>query len=93
MLGVFHRIILPLETPDGQELTEIDGRWYYSDVKDTGTFLKEHDAKPKREAPKRGVEVTRDKSELLAKLEECFIMGEISEEAYERLVEKYSGEE
>ena len=34
-----------------------------------------------------------DRTELLAKLEERFIMGEISEEAYEQLVEKYSGEE
>jgi hypothetical protein len=75
--------------PDGQETTEIDGRWYYSDVKDTGTFLKEHGEKPKKEAPKEA-EVAPDKAELLAKLEERFSMGEISEKAYHELKKKYS---
>jgi hypothetical protein len=76
--------------PDGQETTEIDGRWYYSDAKDTGTFLKEHGAKPKKEEPKKtGAAPAADKSALLAKLEERFIMGEISEAAYEELKQKY----
>jgi hypothetical protein len=78
-------------SPEGQELTEIDGRWYYSDVEDTGTFLKEHGAK--REEPKKAEVAPADKTALLAKLEERFILGEISEEAYMRLVEKYSEEE
>jgi hypothetical protein len=79
--------------PDGSEITEVEGRWYYSDEKDIGTFLKEHGAKPKREEPKKaGVEVTTDKEVLMAKLEERFIMGEISEETYNKLMEKYSEE-
>ena len=65
----------------------------YSDVKDTGTFLKEHGAKPKEKEPKREVGAPADKAALLAKLEQRFIMGEISESAYERLVEKYSEED
>jgi hypothetical protein len=79
-------------SPEGQETTKIDGRWYYSDAKDTGSFLKEHGAKPKAAPKKKSVEVTTDKEALLAKLEERFILGEISEEAYNRLLEKY-GEE
>ena len=74
--------------PDGRETTEIDGRWYYSDPDDTGTFLKEHGAKPK-EGPKRNADATTDKGALLAKLEERFILGEISEETYKALREKY----
>jgi len=35
--------------------------------------------------------VTTDKSALLAKLEERFILGEISEEAYNTLRKKYEG--
>jgi hypothetical protein len=80
------------ETPEGQEITEIDGRWYYSDVKDTGTFLKEHGAKPKEEPKKPAVPVT-DKEALLKKLEERFILGEISEDAYNELKRKYGNED
>ncbi len=76
-------------TPDGRETTNIDGRWYYSDQNDTGSFLKEHGARPK----KKGVEATTDKTALLAKLEERFILGEISEKTYNKLVDKYSDEE
>jgi hypothetical protein len=72
----------------GQEVTNIDGRWYYSDAKDTGSFLKEHGAKPK-EVPRRAAAPAADKEKLLAKLEERFIMGEISEEAYKELKDKY----
>jgi hypothetical protein len=70
----------------GQEVTNIEGRWYYSDAKDTGTFLKEHGAKPKA-APRKAA--ASDKDALMAKLEERFILGEISEEAYMELKEKY----
>jgi hypothetical protein len=78
--------------PDGLEATEIDGRWYYSDPDDTGTFLKEHGAKPKEEPkPKPKEEPSADNAKLMAKLEERFIMGEISEETYERLRKKYEG--
>jgi hypothetical protein len=81
-------------SPEGTELTEIGGRWYYSDVEDTGTFLKEHGAKPVvTEAPRTEVAPTTGKAALLAKLEERFIMGEISEENYQELVEKYSKED
>jgi hypothetical protein len=73
---------------EGQETTQIDDRWYYSDVKDTGTFLKEHGAKPKKEERKE-VAPPADKEKLLAKLEERFILGEISEEAYNGLKKKY----
>ena len=79
--------------PDGMEITEIDGRWYYSDDKDSSTFLKEHGVKPKVEEPKKKevVEPAPDKKKLLAKLEERFIMGEISEEVYNELKKKYGG--
>ena len=79
-------------TPDERETTEIDGRWYYSDAKDTGSFLTEHGAKKKRAEPKKSAEVTTDKAALLAKLEERFILGEISEETYKKLVDKYNEE-
>jgi hypothetical protein len=79
-------------SPEGQETTKIYGRWYYSDAKDTGSFLKEHGAKPKAAAAKKSVDVTTDKEQLLAKLEERFILGEISEEAYNSLLEKYGKE-
>jgi len=72
----------------GKEVSNIEGKWYYSDRDDTGIFLKEHGAKPKaaatRAAPAAGKEA------LLAKLEERFILGEISEEAYKELKNKYS---
>ena len=68
----------------GKETTSIDGRWYYSDHEDTGTFLKEHGAKPKGSATRS------DKQDLLSKLEERFILGEISEESYRELKEKFS---
>jgi type II secretory pathway pseudopilin PulG len=76
-------------SPDGIEITAIEGRWYYSDDKDSSTFLKEHGAKPK--APAKKAKVTTDKEDLLAKLEERFILGEISEKAYEELKRKYGG--
>ena len=71
-----------------REVTLIDGHWYYSDMDDPATFLKEHGAKPKAERPRA---VTTDKEKLLAKLEERFILGEISEETYKELKEKYGG--
>ena len=74
----------------GKEVTLVKGRWYYSDHEDTGTFLKEHGAKPK-EAPKRAAGPATDKEVLLAKLEERFILGEISEETYKELQRKYEG--
>jgi uncharacterized membrane protein len=73
----------------GVEVTNIDGRWYYSDAKDTGSFLKEHGAKPKAE-PKKAAAPSSDKGKLLAKLEERFILGEITEETYKELKDKYS---
>ena len=78
---------------DGRETTEIDGRWYFSDPNDMGSFLKEHGAKPKEKPKMKDAEVTTDKEKLLAKLEERFILGEISEDAYNRLREKYGGDE
>jgi hypothetical protein len=75
----------------GKEVTSIDDRWYYSDHEDTGSFLKEHGAKPKEKEPvKKDVEPTADNAALLAKLEERFILGEISEDAYNELKRKYS---
>jgi uncharacterized membrane protein len=76
--------------PDGRETTQIDGRWYHSDVDDTDTFLKEYGAKPKPD--KQGPSVMTDKEGLLAKLEERFILGEISEDTYTTLKKKYGGE-
>jgi hypothetical protein len=75
--------------PDGREVTQIEGRWYYSDPDDSSTFLKEHDAKPK-EAPKTPGPAA-DRDELLAKLEERFILGEITTEDYRELKKKYEG--
>ena len=75
----------------GVEVTNIDGRWYYSDAKDTGTFLKEHGAKHKAEA-RSDVKVATDKKALLDKLEERFILGEVSEETYKKLIDKYEKE-
>ncbi len=72
---------------DGQEITGIDGRWYFSDADDSSTFLKEHGAKVKEVA--KPIEPTMDNEALLKKLEERFIMGEISEESYQKLVKKY----
>jgi hypothetical protein len=77
-------------TPDGRETTEIDGRWYFSDSNDTGSFLKEHGAKPKE---KKKAAVKMDKTELMAKLEERFILGEISEDTYNKLREKYEADD
>jgi len=87
--------------PDGREVTAIGGRWYYSDPGDSSTFLKEHGAKPKEEPKKvarpaaaaTAAAPTVDKATLLAKLEERFIMGEISEQAYEKLRKKYKSED
>jgi uncharacterized membrane protein len=86
---------------DGREVTAIGGRWYYSDPKDTSTFLKEHGARPKAEAKKAAPAAvvaastapSLDRVTLLAKLEERFIMGEISEKAYEALRKKYEVED
>jgi uncharacterized membrane protein len=72
----------------GKEVSQIDGRWYYSDREDTGTFLKEHGKKKEERPPKMP---TTDREKLLAKLEERFILGEISEETYKELKKKYSG--
>jgi hypothetical protein len=80
--------------PDGKEVTAISGRWYYSDPGDSSSFLKEHGAKPKAE-PRRATPAAAaaapamDKSVLLAKLEERFILGEISEESYKELKKKF----
>jgi hypothetical protein len=71
----------------GRQVTRIEGRWYYSDHEDTGTFLKEHGRKEEERAPKAP---STDKEKLLAKLEERFILGEISEETYKDLKGKYS---
>ena len=73
----------------GMEVTKIDGLWYYSDHEDTGTFLKEHGAKPKASTKKA---TTTHRTDLLAKLEERFILGEISEETYMELKEKFNKE-
>ncbi len=72
---------------DGREVTEIDGRWYYSDMEDTGSFLKEHGGRPD-ENERKGSTRT-DRETLLATLEERFIMGEITEDTYKELKEKY----
>ena len=52
-----------------------------------GTFLTEHGAKPKASTKKA---TTTNKTDLLAKLEERFILGEISEETYVELKEKFN---
>ncbi len=77
-----------------REVTMIDGKWYYSDYRDSSTFLKEHGARPK-EAPRKADEAlaTVDQAKLMAKLEERFIMGEISEDTYKQLMKKYGDKE
>jgi hypothetical protein len=78
------------DTPDGREVTLIEGRWYFSDVKDASSFLTEHGAKPKAEAKKPAAAApTMDRATILAKLEERLAMGEISEETYNQLRRKY----
>jgi len=72
----------------GKEVTQVGGRWYYSDHEDTGSFLKEHGKKKEERKPKVP---STDKEKLLAKLEERFILGEISEDTYRELKEKYEG--
>jgi hypothetical protein len=68
----------------GAEVTLVEGHWYYSDTGDPATFLKEHGAKPKEKAK------PSDNTDLLAKLEERFILGEISEDSYKELKQKYA---
>jgi len=75
--------------PDGREVALIEGRWYFSDVKDASSFLTEHGARPKAEAKKTAAVPTMDKATILAKLEERLAMGEISEETYDKLRKKY----
>ncbi len=71
-----------------REVTAIDGRWYYSDPDDLTSFLKEHVVRTE-EAPGRVEPEPADKATLLVKLEERFILGEISEETYNTLRKKY----
>jgi F0F1-type ATP synthase membrane subunit b/b' len=73
---------------DGREVTSIGGRWYYSDPDDVDNFLKEYVARTE-EVPKEAPSGPTDKQVLLARLEERFIMGEISEETYTNLRKKY----
>jgi hypothetical protein len=65
-------------------------------VKDASSFLTEHGAKPKAAAPKPAARPaaarTVDKAALLEKLEERFILGEISEESYKELKRKFESE-
>ena len=80
--------------PDGREVTLIEGHWYFSDVKDASTFLTEHGARPRAEpakAPAKAAVAMTDKMMLLAKLDERYILGEISEEKYEELKRKLTG--
>ena len=77
------------ETPDGREVTLIEGRWYFSDVKDASSFLTEHGARPRAEPKKVATALTMDRATIMAKLEERLVMGEISEETYEKLRAKY----
>ncbi|MCK5253992.1 MAG: hypothetical protein KAQ96_13625, partial [Thermoplasmata archaeon] len=77
-------------SPEGGELTKIGGRWYHSDAEDSGTFLKEHGAQKRAAQKGEEAEVT-DRDQLLATLEERFIMGEVSEESYLELKRKYGG--
>jgi uncharacterized membrane protein len=76
-----------MTAPEGGELTRVGGRWYHSDVEDSGTFLREHGA---RKAEENDIEIT-DRDQLLATLEERFIMGQISEGSYRELKRKYGG--
>jgi hypothetical protein len=74
--------------PDGREVTAVGGRWYYSDVGDSSTFLKEHGEKPTAEV-KKPVVPTMDKATIMAKLGDRLAKGEISQETYNKLKEKY----
>ncbi len=79
--------------PDGREVTRVEGRWYYSDVKDASSFLKEHGAKPRAAPTARAAAApTADKATLLARLEERFVLGEISEASYRDLKRKLEAE-
>jgi uncharacterized membrane protein len=76
---------------DGREVTLIEGRWYFSDVKDASSFLKEHGTRPKAGTKKAAAVPSMDRTTILAKLEERLAMGEISEETYKQLRRKYEG--
>ena len=56
-----------------------------------GSFLKEHGARPKGEGRAAKAAPSTDRDALLAKLEERFILGEITEDTYKELKEKYGG--
>jgi len=73
---------------DGRQVVNIEGRWYYLDREDTSTFLREHGREERKQAVSEPVS---DKERLLAKLEERFILGEISEATYQELKRKYGG--
>jgi hypothetical protein len=74
----------------GNEVVNVRGRWYFSDHERPGTFLKEHGGRQKAAAA-GDTEDPVDREQLLAILEERFIMGEVSEESYLELREKYGG--
>jgi len=77
------------EAPDGREATLVEGRWYFSDVRDASSFLTNHGAEPEPEAMWPAVAPVMDKATILAKLEERLAIGEISEETYKQLRRKY----
>lgn len=89
--------------PNGKPMIAIYGRNFYADPDDLSTFLQEVDeeeemAKSKKKAPKKDKASTGDQTsaekrrEMLDKLDQRLIDGDISEDTYERLRKKY-GEE
>ncbi|MCK4969021.1 MAG: hypothetical protein KAS77_00785 [Thermoplasmata archaeon] len=80
----------------------IDGRQYYADPDDLSTFLQdvegdeeEERTPPKKKAPKKAKSAKGDQTdaerqqEMLEKLDQRLIDGDISETTYERLRKKY----
>ncbi len=75
------------ESPDGTILVQVDGRWYAADHTRPVAFLIEW----KEDAPEEVSDerAEQDRHAKLEKLENALLEGNISEEMYERLKQKY----
>ncbi len=91
--------------PNGKPMIAIDGRQYYADPDDISTFLQDVEGEeeedrtpPKKKAPKKAKSAKGDQTdaerqqEMLEKLDQRLIDGDISETTYERLRKKYGGD-
>jgi len=75
------------KTRDGTMIVEIDGKWYNADHTNGSSFLLE--GKEDASGGASGDITQLEREERLAKLEDALLEGNISEEMYERLKNKY----